>query len=87
MTTYPTYLEYTCAPNVLTEGLTQDLVVVATLKTESQLGVELTSATISQIVLDFGEVGTGATNLTGKHFTKSNFPPIADWNVTPSGVT
>jgi hypothetical protein len=82
-----TYLEYTCTPTQLIEGETQDLIVIATLKTKEQLGVELTSAAISQIVLDFGEVGTGATNLTGTAFTTADIQPPMDWNVSVSGVT
>jgi hypothetical protein len=85
MTTYPTYLEYACAPNVLPGGQTEDLLVVATLKTESQLGVELESATITQIVLDFGEVGSGATDLTDTALTISNIQVPDGWTPTVTG--
>lgn len=81
-----TYLDYTCAPNPLMQGATQDIVIIATLKTAIELGDSLASAIIDQIVLDFGEIGTGATNLTQTAFIKTSIEVPPNWNYTVSGA-
>lgn len=85
---YPTtYLAYTCIPSPLTLGQTQDILVIATLKTEAQLGISLTSATLTKLVIDFGDVGTGATNLTNMAFTLANIEAPSGWMVAVSGTS
>ena len=77
-----TVLDYTIVPNpVHTGGAPQDIVIIATLKTDSEFGQALKSATIEKIKFDFGPATSDANSLTSaaNAITAANFKPGAHW--------
>ena len=84
-----TYLEYTIVPSPLITDQTQDIIILATLKTSVQNQGTLKSVTIKNIVLDFGATGSGAKDLTtvANAITLANFESNPNWSFTTGGGT
>tara|TARA_R110000796_G_scaffold252584_1_gene388166 strand:- start:31941 stop:33566 length:1626 start_codon:yes stop_codon:yes gene_type:complete len=82
-----TYLEYTIVPSPLITGQTQDIIILATLKTSVQNGGTLSSVKVKNIVLDFGGTGSAATDLTttANEITVSDFEKNPNWKFETGG--
>lgn len=82
----PTYLNYTCVPTLLKIGETQDLLIIGTLKTPAQLGDTIDSVSIQSLVLNFGNLGNDADNISNTPLEPSQVEIPPDWKVTCQGV-
>lgn len=81
-----TVLDYTIVPNpVHTGGSTQDIVIIATLKTTAEFGQTLTSATIEKIEINFGSATGDPNSLTdaGSPITDSTYSANSKWKIVP----
>tara|TARA_R110000796_G_scaffold252584_1_gene388168 strand:- start:35406 stop:36905 length:1500 start_codon:yes stop_codon:yes gene_type:complete len=83
---YP-YLEYTIVPSPLIINEKQDIIILATLKTSVQNGSPLSSVIIKNVVLDFGDTGSDATDLTtvANAITLANFESNPNWSFSKGG--
>lgn len=83
----PTYLNYTCVPNLLKKGETQDLLIIGTLKTRTNPNEDPTSVNVQSLELDFGTLGGNADNLGNNPLEPADIDIPEGWKVICEGVS